>query len=114
MEENTDSDSVIYVYRDRFYIPVEKYPEPLNHKKAGKFIPGHLTPRITAQAGLFTIHPDPYTPFDSEEIQRTVIPNSCRKDLKATLHRHGVDWASLFPFLDGLARHILWLRSKGF
>ena len=78
----------------------------------GKFIPRHVTPRITAQEGLFTIHPDLYHPFDSNEIEKIIIPNSIRHELKKTLNTYGIDTYSLFPDINGLTAHIKWLRSK--
>jgi type I restriction enzyme M protein len=113
VEEDCDDDSAIYAYHNKYYLSVEKHPNPLEHNKVGMFIPRHLTPRITAQAGLFTIHPDPYKPFESNEIEKITIPHGIRSDLKWTLNQYGIDRFSLFPGLDGLANHIQWLRSKG-
>jgi type I restriction enzyme M protein len=91
---------------------VEDYPDPLRYKKIGKFIPKHMTPRITTQGGLFTIHPKPHEPFEAENLDKIIIPNSIRLTLKKTLSKYGVDRFSLFPGLDGLAAHIEWLQSK--
>jgi hypothetical protein len=73
-----------------------------------------LTRRITTQGGLFTIHPDPYEPFESKDMEKIVIPNALRATLKRTLNKYGVDQFSLFPGLDSLAAHIEWLQSKGY
>lgn len=73
-----------------------------------------MTRRITTQGGLFTIHPDPYEPFESEDMERIVIPNAIRATLKNTLNKYGVDQFSLFPGLDSLAAHIERLPSKGY
>ena len=112
VEQHSDDDSVIYAYLNKSYIDVEEYPEPFRYKEVGKFIPRHITPRITTQGGLFTIHPKPYEEFVSDEIEKIVIPNRIRAKLKRTLNKYGVDRFSLFPNLDGLAAHIEWLQSK--
>jgi hypothetical protein len=112
VEEQSDDDSVIYVYDNKSYIEVDKYPNPFRYKKVGKFIPRHITRRITTQGGLFTIHPDPYKPFESENMEKIIIPKNIRSTLKKTLNKYGVDRFSLFPGLDGLAAHIEWLQSK--
>ena len=114
VEEEWDEDSVIYAYHNRWYISIEKHPEPFEYDRVGKFIPRHLTRRITAQAGLFTIHPNPYEPFDSDNIEKLIIPNGIRREMKKTLNKYGIDRYSLFPDLDGLASHIKWLRSKNY
>ena len=112
VEEPIEDDSVIYAYRNKGYIDVEKYPDPFRFHEVGTFIPRHLSQRITTQGGLFTIHPKPYGPFESVDMEKIVIPNSIRPTLKNTLNKYGVDRFALFPSLDGLAAHIEWLQSK--
>jgi FRG domain len=112
VEEPSEDDSVIYAYQNRSYIDVEEYPDPFRYREVGKFIPRHISPRITNQGGLFTIHPKPYEKFESDDMEKLVIPNRIRSTLKRTLNKYGVDRFSLFPSLDGLASHIEWLQSK--
>ena len=112
VEEPTDHDSVIYAYHNESYISVEKHPDPFQYKEVGKFIPTHLIPRITMQGGLFTIHPDPYESFESENMEKIIIPNGIRSSFKRTLNKYGVDRFSLFPSLDGLSAYIEWSQSK--
>ena len=112
VEEASDDDGVIYAYQNKSYILVDDYPNPFRYNKVGKFIPRHLTRRITTQGGLFTIHPDPYKAFESDDMEKIIIPNGIRLTLKKTLNKYGVDRFSLFPGLDGLAAHIEWLQSK--
>ena len=112
VDETSEEDGVIYAYHNESYIAVEKHPDPFNYKEVGKFIPKHLTQRITTQGGLFTVHPKPYEPFESDDMEKIIIPNRIRSGLKETLNKYGVDRFSLFPGLDGLAAHIEWLQSK--
>jgi hypothetical protein len=112
VEEASQDDSVIYVYQDETYILVDKYPNPFRYNKVGKFIPRHLTPRITTQGGLFTIHPDPYQAFESDDVDKIIIPNEIRSKLRRTLNKYGVDRLSLFPGLDSLSVYIEWLQSR--
>ena len=114
VEEEHDGDSVIWVYAETHFINTVSYPDPLERKEVGRFIPNHVTRRITAQAGLFTFHPDWELPFESPELSRMIIrnKNGFRRQLKKTLFTYGVHRASLFPDLDGLAAHITWLRTS--
>jgi len=112
VEEPSEDDGVIYAYQNKSYIDVEKHSDPFRYNKVGKFIPKHLTPRITTQGGLFTIHPDPYEPFESNDMEKIILPNEIRSSLKKTLNKYGVDRFALFPSLDGLATYIEWLQSK--
>ena len=112
VEEECNDDSAIYAYHDPHHIAIEEHTNPFEYREVGRFIPRHITPRIVVQSALFTIHPNPYEPFESDEILKIIIPNKIRLDLKRTLGNYGIDRASLFPSLDGLAKHIQWLRTK--
>jgi hypothetical protein len=112
VEEPSEDDSVIYAYQNESYVDVEEYPEPFRYKEVGKFIPRHISPRITNQGGLFTIHPKPYEEFESDDMEKIRLPKAIRPTLKKTLNKYGVDRFSLFPSLDGLSSHIEWLQSK--
>jgi hypothetical protein len=111
VEEKHDDDSVIYAYRNNTRISTETEGDPFARKRIGKFIPRHVTRRITAQTGLFTIHSDPEIPLDATAVDRLIIKKTYRKALKHTLFRYGIHHASLFPDLDGLSRHIEWMRT---
>jgi hypothetical protein len=112
VEQPSEDDSVIYAYLNKSYLDIEKYPDPFRLHQVGTFIPRHLSQRITTQGGLFTIHPKPYEKFESDDIEKIIIPNNIRLTLKKTLNKYGVDRFSLFPSLDALAAHIEWLQSK--
>jgi len=111
VEKVYSGDSAVYAYHNTTFIDTNEYPQPFEWEEVGKFIPSHVTNRITAQTGLFTIHPKPKEPFTSTEIERAIIKNGFRKRFKKTLYRYGIHRASLFPDLDGLAAHIEWLRT---
>jgi hypothetical protein len=108
VEEESEAPSMIYAYEIKLFISVRDNPDPFQYKRVGKFIPRHITARITAQSGIFTIHPNPHEPFKSDNIDRIIIPNEVRAGLKETLNRYGINRVSLFPGLDGLARHLQW------
>jgi hypothetical protein len=111
VEKEHDGDSMIYAFHHKTFIDTAKNKDPFKTKEADKFIPTHLTRRITAQTGLFTVHPNPLEPYESNVIDRLIIPNKLRKELKRNLYQYGIHKASLFPDLDGLAAHIEWLRT---
>ena len=119
VEKKYNKNSAIYALEYRYYIDIEKNDNPLNFKKFGKFIPPHTNPRIIAQNGIFTIHPDPQLPFKGEKeakLEKIIIENKndLRKDIKEMLYHYGIHEASLFPGLDSLAHHIEWMKTKGY
>ena len=114
VEKDFDGDSIVYAYKSNIFILLDKNPKPFRVSAVSKFIPNHVTSRITARAGLFTIHPSPNVPFNSAKIDKIIIPKSLRKKLKKTLYKFGIHRATLFPGLDGLAVHIAWLRTNNY
>ena len=111
VQKEHDGESRVYAFKSNQYINISKNPDPFVRDKVGKFIPRHITPRITAQTGLFTIHPSPTVPLESSRIDRLLIGAKFRRVLKRTLYKYGMHEATLFPDMDGLCRHIEWLRT---
>jgi len=86
---------------------------PLQIKETIRYIPRIVTSRLRAQGGVFTVHSDPTKDFVPKgTLVRVRIPFDKRKELKASLFRHGVHEAVVFPDIDGLARHIEWCQTK--
>lgn len=84
--------------------------------------PRHIAPRITRQAGWFTVHHTAgrrpaFVPLEANQqfkarLHRLVIPHECFSQIRSTLDRCGIHRASLMPDLSGLAMHIEWLHSR--
>lgn len=95
-------------------------PDPFDVKQTLVVFPNHITGRIAAQDGCFTLHPDRDCfrhgqPTAFEENRRYV----CRKKkivvspkhadaLRRELNDLGVNEARLFPDMIGLCRHLAW------
>jgi hypothetical protein len=109
--EKHDGDSAIYAYKSNRHLQIQKHPDPFAVDRVARVVPSHSTLRITVQSGLFTIHPNPVSPFANSEIDKFVIPAQHRKAIKKTLDKLGINTASMFPDLDGIALHIDWLRT---
>jgi hypothetical protein len=115
VEEEYDGDSVVYAFRNNEYTDLRKYPDPFKIANVKRFIPRHVTSRITAQAGLFTIHPAPAIDSRNKQgVTKMIIRGGFRKKLKSILYKYGIHRANLFPDLDGLSNHIRWLRSDDY
>ena len=91
---------------------------PFAIRRTKFFQPGHLTPRIVAQAGWFSVHAwnsrgQRYSRMNhlssySSRIERLIIPPASFAALRAALDRMGVNHASLFPDINGLTQHLNW------
>jgi FRG domain-containing protein len=112
VEEPWESDSAIYAMPAPLIIDTTKTKSPLRRGSGiDIFMPPHITRRIAAQSGLFTIHWKPTEPINRRTIDKLVIPNSLRESFKTTLCRYGIHRGTLFPDLDGQARYIEWYTT---
>jgi len=91
---------------------------PYDVTKTTVFRPKHVTRRIVAQAGWFTVHRyDPgkkdFTTLEhigrlKPRLRSALIPGESFSEIRDDLGRMGVSHASMFPDLDGLCKDILW------
>jgi len=82
------------------------------------FKPNHITKRISAQFGWFTIHKSDrdkkFIPFEenpgyNSHLFKIEISSQCFQDCKRRLHNFGINSAAMYPDIDGLAKHVEWL-----
>lgn len=106
--------SAIWAYR--YNHVATKNLDPFSIRKIHVFHPTHVTVRITAQQGCFTVHPPPF--YNMRRVQRTdeelvkfTIKKEQRTPIKNELDRLGINYASLFPEVDGLCRYLKWSFS---
>nr|WP_176947305.1 FRG domain-containing protein [Pseudomonas benzenivorans] len=104
-QSNPKKDGAIYIYEARKY----EREENINIgklKEVTHFLPSHGSKRLTAQSGVFTIHPDSQPEFDTPQITKLIIPKSKKESFRKTLSKYGVNSSTMFPDLDGLSFHI--------
>ena len=76
--------------------------------------PPHISPRITAQKGVLTLHPKPDEDWEADGIHRWRILREATFTLKGVLDFCGVHAASLFPdSADRHTEHLAWLHKRG-
>lgn len=73
------------------------------------FIPAHATKRITAQSGLFTVHPTCKIKLENDDILKILIPKKLKYDFLEKSVKFGIHHSTLFPDLDGLTSYIKYL-----
>ena len=92
------------------FIDTSSVSEPLSHERVGIYKPSHVSPRIRAQSGLFTIQPNPRKPLNEslkeKAVRKYFIPREARETLRRELRLFGVHDASVFPDLDGLSSYL--------
>lgn len=82
------------------------------------FKPNHITKRISSQFGWFTIHKSDsgkkFIPFEHnkdyrDRLFKIRIESKCFGECKRRLHTFGINSASMYADIDGLAKHVQWL-----
>lgn len=106
------TDAALYGVSCPFVIDSNTDAWPDEHDVVAYF-PPHVTPRITVQRALFTVHKAPDQPWESPALRKWVIPAEACLNIKLALNRAGINRASLFPDPDGIAAHINWLHKWG-
>lgn len=107
---NYDSPVIYRMEHPGFNENLEK--DPLKIKEVRFLKPYGITKRIVAQQGVFTIHPQPWDPFDSERLEIIKIDPSIRKDLKKILYVYGFNRETLFPDIDGAAAALNYMKFE--
>lgn len=101
LDSNIDFDYEPYVYDETDEVRI--------------FEPKHITSRIIAQNGIFTIHNDPTKPLEETPdiiIEKIIIKKKFKKELRHILNVYGINKATLFPGLDGITEYLDWYTTK--
>ncbi len=84
------------------------------------YFPPHVTSRISAQQGCFTVHARPdgseFIPLEQQAttgersliLEKWIIPAERKRKIRHELDKLGINQFSLFPDLDGLCRKLVW------
>jgi hypothetical protein len=107
VEKPYDEDCAVFAYKGdtKIHVP-EDSEDPLMHPDFVAYSPPHISPRITAQSGIFILHSHPFVAFDHDRITKIIIPAGIRKSIKRTLSVYGVHPRTIFPDLDGLTQSL--------
>ena len=109
--EGETGDAIVYALERTISIsPVEDQLGPLEFDGIARFDPPVISRRVIAQNSAFTIHPRPNKEFNPPDLGKIVIDKKWCPGLKATLNNLGVNRASLFPDIDGVAANLAWLN----
>jgi hypothetical protein len=117
-----NKNGVVWIFqpnKEDIVMPTEN-KDPFRGIRTKAFQPKHISERIIAQSGWFTVHKcianKGFIALERNRIYKPVLTKliinyKTFKDLRFQLDRFGVNAASLFPDLDNLCKHIQWLHS---
>ena len=97
-----DADAAVYHFDGGYVINRKTHPDPFALTEIAVFGPPEISPRITAQQGVFTVHPSPGVAYDSERVTKFVIPRRIKLEMNERLRRLGFCHSKLFPGLDSI------------
>lgn len=99
-------DRVLYALKTDSLVYIEETENPFSFGEVVLHEPSHISPRISAQRGIFSIHPDPTVTFSSPYLDRWVIARSSVAKMLIELESIGISIESLFPGLDSVAHQV--------
>ncbi len=113
-----DGSSAFYVITYKAgSINQELETSPFEYQGYCLFAAPHVTRRIQAQSGFFTIQDDPskslYDYHHERKLVKLHIPNNMREYFRNLLSMFGINESTMFPGLDGIAKSIDSLMRKG-
>lgn len=111
-DEKETEYSVLFIYEPQTLVNLNTELKPYEINEVTRYVPKHWDQRITSQGGLFTVHNDPYESWEPDNIKKIKIHKDIRKNIKTTLNRFGINPGTIYPDLDGISKHIKWLRSN--
>lgn len=112
--DRSSADSAVYAFSGGPTLQPDQVLtlDPFAVRQIVRYRPTHLVGRISAQAALFTVHPEPRTALKSEHLHKIVIKASARGPFKKLLAKYGVRRRHLFPDLEGLAKDLKWQETE--
>jgi hypothetical protein len=107
----------IFAIRAPATINTHDQPDPFFVSDVGVILPGAVASRIVSQRGVFTVHPEPTSPWIPPSVKipghSFEIAADCRQFFRRRLFYFGVDPAHIKGDLDGLCETLTWQLSRG-
>ena len=101
----TKGEGAVYIYEvDRF-----RKEEEINLKglyTVEAFFPSHSSNRITAQQGMFTVHPFEEKKLEKGKITKVIFTEDLKHHFQVRMDKYGINYYSTFPDLDGLSKYV--------
>ncbi len=117
VEKNHGENASIYILncdKDWLYGEAAKKEDPFAITKPHVFMPKHITPRLRAQQGVFTIQPNIEDELNISDITKYVIEKDFINTIKWQLFTYGIGAKSIYPDVDGLCSELKWSKFEGF
>lgn len=114
--ENFEKDGALYIYKNDYRIDHENFGPFEGISPIHIYQPNASSGRIANQLGYFTVHKEPTLALDNETkigyLEKLIIPANLKKEITHFLNHYGINNLTLFPDLEGLAKHLCWFAEN--
>jgi len=115
--ENLESDGSLFIYKPKaLYNISQNTPFKIEKDTVKFFQPSASSNRIINQFGYFSIHNQPSLEMTEKttdgKLERIVIKSEIKKDIIFMLNQFGINNLTIFPDLEGLAKHLTWFYEN--
>lgn len=116
VEQETGSDASVHVLLQGKWLKKEQLTsiDPFSISEPYIYMPDHVTPRLRAQQGVFTVHPNMDNEFESEYLVRYDIDSASVRKIRFQLLTYGITTKMIYPDLDGLCADLKFSHFSGF
>jgi hypothetical protein len=116
VEQKGEANSAVYLYLRDMKIQIEEKIDPFSIKEIIVYSPKYSDQRIINQNGIFTIHPYPWHAIicDNKTVFKVIIENNFRRKLRKILNNLGINEGTIYPGIDGIAKHIKWADTDAY
>jgi hypothetical protein len=83
--------------------------DPFKIKEPTFVVSPQWHPRVRAQRGCFSVHPEPHRPLEpTKGSEEFLIPQPCWRDFRRRLYYFGIDASTVMADLEGLGEALTW------
>lgn len=112
-ERDPQGDPGIHVLPLPPSIDRSQHRDPFEVPDVGFLYSGHVTRRIAAQKGLFTVHSRPTEEYEPPGALLLVVDRGLREEFLRKLDTIGFNHGTIWDDLDGVCRHLAWVYRRG-
>ncbi|WP_046019990.1 FRG domain-containing protein [Magnetospira sp. QH-2] len=111
------TDACVHSFKPRYRIRPQPGLSPFNIEPGvWEYRPSAFSPRISRQLARFSVHQpadlDLLHTTEFGALETTVIPRDYVDGLLTELDHYGYNAATVFPDLDGLSEHMIWIAGQ--
>ncbi len=116
VENNSGENAAVYsLYTEKWLYTEElNNRDPFGIEEPWVYMPSHVSPRLRAQRGVFTIQPNITEELSMPGITKILIDKDYVNSIKWQLHKLGISAKTIYPDLDGLCSDLKWSHFSGF